>query len=158
MFAIFLAFIAFPAQADIPEIMSCADKTDPDQRLACYDAAVVKLKADLVTARNRKLSLFGFTLPSLNGANDDAKSEPQPALNPQEVKQINANVANAAEDGFGHIVLTLDNGEVWKVQDQTIVPLGAAHNKSVTISKNMFGGFYLTIVGQQSNLSVVRIR
>jgi hypothetical protein len=143
------SLIAISAHADIPEIIACANQTDPKLRLACYDAAAAKLKAQFAEEQSRKLSLFGFTLPSIGGSDADAKSEPAP---------VTAKVTGSRDDGVGHVILTLDNGEVWKVQDQTLVPINAARSKGVVISKNLLGGFYLSVAGQQNNLSVIRVQ
>ncbi len=44
--SLFAAIVAVPgvARADLPELIACAGKTDNAERLACYDAAVAKLK------------------------------------------------------------------------------------------------------------------
>jgi hypothetical protein len=152
------SLIAVSAYGDIPEIIACSDQSDPNLRLACYDAAAVKLKADLAAAQSRKLSLFGFTLPFQGGPENAAAAEPEPVLGPKDVTQITARLTDAVKDPYGHAILTLDNGQAWKVMDETLVPLVAARANGVVISKNIMGGFYLSVIGQQNNLSVVRIR
>ncbi len=157
LLAVLAAAAAMPALADIPEIVACADQPDAKLRLACFDAAVVKLKADVVHAEERKRSLFGFTFPLMGGDDSEAeKAEPQ--LGPKDVMQITAKLASATKDGAGHVIMTLDNGQIWKVQDQTLVPLNAAKTDGVVITRNLMGGYYLSVVGHNNELSVTRIR
>jgi hypothetical protein len=154
---VFAGFVAVPARADIPEILACADQADPKARLACFDAAVVKLKADVAEEQTRKRSLFGFAFPLIGSDNDSDKAR-EPDLGPKEVTQITAKLSGSIKDGFGHVIMTLDNGQTWKVQDQTLVPLGAARANGVIISRNLMGGYYLSVVGQNNEISVTRIR
>jgi hypothetical protein len=154
-----LCLVAWPAFADIQDVIACTDTAEGPARLQCYDSAVAKLKSELAAEQARKRSLFGFALPSLGGSDEAAAApEPKPVFGPREVTEIEAKVTDSVNDGAGHLILTLDNGEAWKVQDQTLFPNNAARKAGVIISKNLFGGFYLSVVGQQNNISVVRVR
>jgi hypothetical protein len=152
----FIYITAMPALADIPEIVACADQADAKLRLACFDAAVVKLKTDVAEAEARKKSLFGFSLPSLGLSGGD--STPEPVLGPKDAVQVTAKVTGAIKDSSGHVIMTLDNGQVWKVQDEGLVPVNAAKTVGIVINENMTGGYYLSIIGQTNNLSVMRVR
>jgi hypothetical protein len=151
------ALAATQARADIPEIVACANQVDPKLRLACFDAAVVKLKADVVQAEAHKRSLFGFTLP-FGDDDSDSNAPPQPNLGPKEVTRITAGVSDSSIDGTGHVVLKLDNGQVWRIQDSTHAPLMAMKKDGVVIQRTILGGYYLSAAGQDDRLSAVRIQ
>jgi hypothetical protein len=158
------------ARADIPALLACAEQADAKLRLACYDSEAAKLKTQLAEAQARKLSLFGFTLPF--GDSDGAKTpsggaasadvggsaEKEPILGPHEVNQISAKLSSLSKDAFGHSVVTLDNGQVWKVSDYSHLPNGGGTSQTIHIVRNMFGGFYLNVDDQTNDIPVNRIR
>jgi hypothetical protein len=145
------------ARADIPEVVACADKADPKARLACYDAAVAKLKGEVAETENRERSLFGFKMP-FTGAEPDNGADAKPKLSPENVNEIDANVASWKISPIGHFILTLDNNQVWLVKDSRPVPLSAGKDTRVAIVRNMMGGFYMGVNGVNNDLSVVRIK
>jgi hypothetical protein len=145
------------ARADIPEIVACADKADPKARLACYDAAVVKLKGELAETENRERSLFGFKMP-FTSAEPDSGEDAKPKLSPRNVNEIDANVTSWKVTPIGHFILTLDNDQVWLVKDSRPVPLSAGKDTRVAIVRNMMGGFYMGVNGVNNDLSVIRIK
>jgi hypothetical protein len=152
---IVLAAIALStaARGDIPELLACADNTDPQARLACYDAAAAKLKAQMAEAEKRNGTLFGFSLPF--GDSDD--SDHASKLAPQTVNEIDAKLIAVRSDIGGHQILTLNNGQVWRIDDSrnlTLVP----GNDLIAVVRNDLGGYYLSINGHDNKLSVTRIR
>jgi hypothetical protein len=157
---VLLACVSGPVLADLPAVMACAKETDDKVRLACYDAAVVKLKAELAAAEARKLSLFGFALP-FSGAGGPGQSESapsEPVLGPREVNEIDAKLDHATKDGVGHVILELDNGEAWKVLDERLLPLSRGKDTTIQIVRNQFGGYYLNLNGETDNITVNRVR
>jgi hypothetical protein len=147
-----------PARADIPEMLACADKTADTERLACYDAAVVRLKKQLAEAQKRNFTLFGFQLPFTDGNNDQGSGTPkEPVFGPKEVDQISAHLVEWVMDYTGHVRFTLDNGQVWQVDDVAHVPLRQKEGTPLVIARNAFGGFFMSLNGQDTRLGVHRL-
>ncbi len=150
---------AVPAHADIPAILACAGVTDPQARLKCYDTEAAKLKTDVEQAQQRKFSLFGFTLPFTGEDSPEAqKAPPEPNLGPKEVNQISTQLADWTKDYAGHVTMTLDNGQVWRVEDVRPVPLSHGKGTPIVITRNILGGYYMSVNGRDTRLSVTRIR
>jgi len=152
------AAIAVPgiARADLPELMACAGKTDNAERLACYDAAVAKLKKQVADENQKRVTLFGFQLP-FSGSDDD-KDNKEPVLGPKEVNSVSAKLERAGNDGIGHVVVHLDNGQSWRVSEGTNTRLVSVPGTGIQIVRNIFGGFYMNIEGGATNVPVTRIQ
>jgi hypothetical protein len=157
-FSLFAAIAAVPgiARADLPELLACADKTDNAERLACYDAAAAKLKKQVADENQKRVTLFGFQLP-FSGSDED-KDNKQPVLGPKEVNSVAAKLESSGNDGVGHIVVHLDNGQSWRVNEGTSTRLVSAAGTGIQIVRNIFGGFYMNIEGGATNVAVTRIK
>ena len=150
-------FSASAAWADVPAILACADQTDSQARLQCFDREAAKLKKDMQEAQARKFSLFGFQLP-FTGGDDSPDTPKEPVLGPKEVNQISANLTGWIKDYTGHVHLTLDNGQTWQVEDTARVPLTQKDGTPVVIVRNLFGGFFMSLNGRDTRLTVTRLR
>ena len=157
-FGLFAAIVTAPglARADLPELLACADKTDNAERLACYDAAAAKLKKQVAEENQKRVTLFGFQLP-FTGSDED-KSNKEPVLGPKEVNSVAAKLESAGNDGIGHIVVHLDNGQSWRVNEGTSTHLVSVPGTGIQIVRNIFGGFYMNIEGGATNVPVTRIK
>jgi hypothetical protein len=142
------------ARADIPELLACADQTDPKARLACYDGEAAKLKTQMADAEKRKTTLFGFSMPF---SNSDEAEHPEPKLAPQEVREIDAKLVGVTTGIGGHQILALNNGQVWRIDDSRTLFLTPGKDL-VAIVRNDLGGFYLSLNGRDNKLSVSRVR
>jgi len=157
-FGLFAAIVAVPglARADLPELLACADKADNAERLACYDAAAAKLKKQVADENQKRTTLFGFQLP-FTGSDED-KGNKEPVLGPKEVNSVAAKLESAGNDGIGHIVVHLDNGQSWRVNEATSTRLVSVPGTGIQIVRNIFGGFYMNIEGGATNVLVTRIK
>jgi hypothetical protein len=145
-----------PARADVPALLACADQADPKLRLACYDSEAAKLKTQLVEAEAKKNTLFGFTLP-FGGSEQEAGQPPEPKFGPPEVNEVDSKLSGVTKDITGHYIVTLDNGQFWRIEDSVNFYLRAAE-QPVAVARNGFGGFYLGIDGHDNKLSVTRLK
>ena len=159
----FLLLLAPAALADLAEVTACADKTDDKERLACYDAAVAKLKTDMANAEVREKekgkTLFGLPIPFTGPKTEEDFGKP-PTEPPEqkEVTEISAKVTGFSRDALGHIFLMLDNGQVWRVDEYRPVLLSTAGTTTVSIERRFMGGYYMSVNGADSNLTVTRIK
>jgi hypothetical protein len=158
-FGLSALFIVTPglARADIPELLACADKTDNTERLACYDAAAAKLKNQITEENKRRVTLFGFQLPFAN-SEEDEQGKKLPVLGPKEVDQVAAKFESAGNDGIGHVVIHLDNGQSWRVNEGTSTHLVSVRGTPIQVVRNIFGGFYMNVEGGATNVPVTRIK
>ena len=110
-------------QASTSEIYACADIDAEGERLACYDAAVGRLKSaeeagDVVTISRQeveqvKKESFGFSIPSLpnfatsvfSGGDED------------EIEELTLPVSRVARGNGGSFLVYLENGQVWEQID-----------------------------------------
>jgi hypothetical protein len=146
------------ARADIPEILACADKTDSGQRLACYDTAAAKLKQQMSEAEKRNNTLFGFKLPFSDDGTDENGVPTAPKLAPKQVNAVDSKVKTVGKDIAGHLLVTLENGQVWRLDEYRTVNGLSVPGTPVQIVRNMFNGFYLGVDGHNNELSVSRIK
>jgi len=158
LLALLTVFAVAPglARADIPELMACADKTDPTVRLACYDAAAAKLKKQIAEENTRRATLFGFQLPFTGS--DDAEANATPQLGPKDIGQVDAKLTSSSRDPAGHVVINLDNGQSWRVNEATSTHIASVPGTPIQVVRNAFGGFYMNVNGRSTELSVARIK
>ncbi|MGB3627223.1 MAG: hypothetical protein WA989_15430 [Henriciella sp.] len=134
--------------ASTTRVYACIDVADDLERLACYDAAVGRLKAaeetgDVVTVTREqveevKRDSFGFSLPSLPklvmpklGGDDDS-----------EIKEMTIAVDRISRGGDGKFIVYLENGQVWQQIESKKVYYSAKRGvENVTIKSAALGSF-----------------
>ena len=120
-----LCLLALPAiaeNASTGDVYACAQITGNEERLACYDAAVGRLKAaedaGEVTTVTRaqveqaKRETFGFSIPSLPSfgfKNDDGSND--------KFDEVTMAVKSVGRDAAGKLRITLEGGQVWVQND-----------------------------------------
>ena len=130
-------------------VLDCRAIADGVQRLACFDKAVgamakAEQTGDLVTIdreqrRVVRRQAFGLTLPSL--AMFDKGEQPD------EANRIAVTLANAARNGSGKWVFTLDDGAVWRqIDDGELEPPPRPGQKAM-IRRAMLGSYMIHIEG-----------
>jgi hypothetical protein len=173
-----IGFGAFaqPSKGETPlaPIYACADKSDPNERLACFDATVAAIrtkeaKSEIVTFDKQRVEkvrreAFGFYLPSLPRLGFPALSTPEATKGPsKESSSTNADieeqvfVVTAYRQVGGNIILTLENGQIWQLSeaDTFNAPSGTPFN--VKIRTAALGSFILTIEGRNKGYRVRRL-
>jgi len=168
------ASIAAPVRADpardvLAEVAKCADVAESSLRLACYDAAVARVKSALaatapapeVPASKSLLDWFGFSRADKPVTKqEDFGKPPQPAV-PAELKEITAVVIEFAKTARGKAIFILDNGQVWRQLDAdgTEVPYAPAGKQmKVTVETGFLGSYNLTIDGRNGLIKVTRLK
>lgn len=150
------AAIAAPRAELVNKLVECRTMTDPDKRLACYDAQVAALDAaekskDLVImdrqqVRETRRSLFGFLLPQFNPGGDKAESA-------DDIKEIDAAIISAQRtSGNGWSFVLSDGAGTWTTTDALFSP--PRRGDKVHIKKGMMGGF----LGSVGNSDGIRLR
>lgn len=136
--------------ASTEAVYACAQIGEDAERLACYDAAVGRLKAaeeaGEVTTISRadvdavQRESFGFSLPSLPkiampglGGGDD------------ELDHVTTAVSEVRADPYGKAVVTLDNGQVWRQIDDTRVLAVRRGAEEAEIQRAALGSFKMKL-------------
>ena len=136
---------------------SPAPTTDNAQRLACYDAAAAKLKKQMADAEKESFTLFGFKLPTFDGSDNSGQGDTV-KLAPKLVTQVNSTLKSTTRDIAGHRIVTLENGQSWRIEDSKPAKGINTPGTPVQIVRNLFGGFYMGLGDDNNELSVTRIK
>jgi hypothetical protein len=126
------------AAAELPEALKpCLAMRRDSERLACFDRAAAAIEAGQADA--------AVTSPeSLFGSNAEvAQSSGESDSKRDELKQISGSAAYTRRTDEGMIVLTLDNGQVWRQQDANVT-LTIEPGDPVTVVRASMGTFRIT--------------
>lgn len=168
-----------PANAGVSPlepIYACANKTDPTERLACYDAAVAGIRAkeaksEIVTFDKQRVEkvrreAFGFSLPSLpklgfpafgGGPKGEGKEQNVAAAAAvEEIEEQSFTVVSTRESA-GRVVLTLENGQVWRLTEAGELNAPKRPPYNVKIRTAAMGSFILTVEGRNKGYRVRRV-
>ncbi|MFN7605910.1 MAG: hypothetical protein ACK5RU_08335, partial [Hyphomonadaceae bacterium] len=155
------------AVSPLEPIYACANKTDPTERLACFDAAVATIRAkeaksEIVTFDKQRVEkvrreAFGFSLPSLPklgfpafGGAPKAEGKDQSvaaAAVETDIEEQSFTVASTRESA-GRVVLTLENGQVWRLTEAGELNAPSRPPYKVKIRTAAMGSFILTVEGR----------
>lgn len=155
--SIFAAFAVFSGPilaqtASTGDVYACVEIESDTDRLACYDGAVGRLKAaeesgEVATVSREEVEQvrkdsFGFSIPSLPtlalpkfGSNEDA-----------ELKRVETGVAAVRSSANGALLVTLDNGQVWRQIDSKPVRVSRKRlPEKATIKTAALGSFMMKL-------------
>lgn len=142
-----------PQPQAFKEMVQCRAITDPQARLACYDAQVGKLEqaaasgdvvvADRASMKEAKKGLFGFRLPSLGifGGGDDDKDQ---------VDSIESTVSSARTIGYGSWRVTLADGSTWEQTDSERLLFDPVRGNKVKVYRGALGTYRMNVDGQRA--------
>jgi hypothetical protein len=136
----------------LAEVYRCADESDAAQRLACYDAAVGRLKqaeqsgdfraVDREAVASVRREAFGFALPNLARilpfGRQGSVSEEIEQVEDRQTFQVDRVIERA--NGFHAFVMT--NGQVW-AQVESMSARAMRSGANVTIRRAAFGSFLM---------------
>lgn len=169
---------AAPSVSPLSPIYACAEKTDPVERLACFDSAVASVKA--AEARSEIIALdqprvaavrreaFGFRIPSLprfgfGGARAEASAgassgtpSTRPPNNEDDEEQTYA-VARIGRAG-DRVAIYLENGNVWQMTEAGELNAPSQTPFNVRIKSAAMGSFLLNVEGRNKGYRVRRVQ
>lgn len=114
----------------------CARIIGADERLACYDRAFPPVH-DAHAEAAEQARTFGFPQKPLSARQAKAASHD---------KQIDVQVASVGSDADGERLFTLNNGQVWRQTESSVLGL-VRPGDVVTIRAASFGSYFLTTAG-----------
>ena len=156
-------------------LYACAEKTDPTQRLACFDAAVAAVKAaearsELVTMDQPRVAAvrreaFGFRIPSLPrfgfggpAAGVAAGGAPASAARERDMQEDDQVFAVARVGRAGNrVAIYLDNGNVWHLTEAGELNAPRQTPFNVRIRTAAMGSYMLSVEGRNKGYRVRRV-
>jgi hypothetical protein len=178
-FAILVLIVPAAASADAlrDELRVCRDLPDDDARLICYDAAVDRSRqstysspapasesppaaapaepagtpgtaaAAAATGTLTQEDLFGKT-------GDEVERTVEEATGDQRIDSLSATVTKLREYAYNKVLITLDNGQVWKQVDTSSLRLRVGD--AIDIERASLGSFMLRKQGSKRSMRVSR--
>jgi hypothetical protein len=141
--------------AYITSLRDCQAKTDPAERLACYDNAVAAMVAassegevrvvDREEVRQTRRKLFGFSLPDLGifGGKGD-KDDPETAA---EFTTLQTTITGVRAVS-GKYVLTTEEGAQWQLDEMPSRLMKPKVGQPLEIKAGALSSYFLRINGQ----------
>lgn len=164
------------AVSPLEPIYACANKTDPTERLACFDAAVATIRAkeaksEIVTFDKQRVEkvrreAFGFSLPSLpklgfpafGGApKAEGKDQSVAAAKVEEDIEEQSFTVVSTRESAGRVVITLENGQIWRLTEAGELNAPKRPPYKVNIRTAAMGSFILTVEGRNKGYRVRRV-
>lgn len=141
--------------AYIKGLRDCQAKTDPAERLACYDSAVAAMVAassegevrvvDREEVRQTRRKLFGFALPDLGifGGKSD-KDDPEQA---EEFTTLQTTITGVRSVS-GKYVVTTAEGAQWQIDEMPARLMKPRVGQPLEIRAGALSSYFLRINGQ----------
>jgi hypothetical protein len=134
----------------LDEVYACASISEAEARLACYDAAVGRLReaqtsgnlvaVDRQQAQEIERDAFGFHLPSLPRIFGRNSNEPAA----ETVAEMRLEIASVVRRRNGPATFTMTNGQIWtQIDDENA--RNAREGGTVTIRRATFGSFLMSV-------------
>lgn len=178
IFACLLPGAAAFADALQDELRVCRGLTDDDARLICYDAAVDRSRnsgpsrpapapAKAATPAPAEPAAAAAGTAAATGAaaelsqedlfgktGDEVERTVQEATGSERIDSLSATVTKLQQYSYDKVLITLDNGQVWKQVDASSLRLRAGD--AVDIERASLGSFMLRKKGSKRSMRVAR--
>lgn len=141
--------------ADDAAMLACRALPDTAKRLACYDAIPVGAAAPMAA---RSSAPAAAPVPA---ASPEQNFGLRPVVRKQqdaEPAAIHSSVVGRFDGWSPGTVLTLANGQVWKVTDDADAVLPIMQNPKVEITRGLLGAYFLQVEGHTNSARVARVR
>ena len=139
-----LLLVSTTALADDATVLQCRSLADAASRLACYDAMPVGLVRPALAA------------PAAAPAADFGRETIKPKAQAQPAA-IESTIVGEFSGWRPNMRITLANGQVWRIVDDSAIDLPRSGNQKVRIERNLFGTLFLTIDGSNQSAKVRRV-
>lgn len=142
--------------AYVAALRACQGKTDPAERLACYDTAVAAMVSassegevrvvDREEVRETRRKLFGFSLPDLGifGGKSDKDDPEQQA----EFTTLQTTISGVRASGKTYVLVTAEGAE-WQLDELPARLMRPKVGQTLEIKKGALSAYFLRIDGQK---------
>ena len=144
-----------PESAYIKALRDCQAKTDPAERLACYDSAVAAMVSassegevrvvDKEEVRQTRRKLFGFALPDL-GIFGGKADEEDPAQ-AEEFATLQTTITGVRVAN-GKYIVTTEEGAQWQIDEMPARLMKPKVGQPLEIKAGALSSYFLRINGQ----------
>ena len=151
------------------KLSTCNDLTDADARLACYDAAVDRSRQSAASgpapaapqpaapaqAEPAKTGAGTLSQEDLFGkSGDEMERTVQEATGSAPIDSLGATISKLQRYSYDKVLITLDNGQVWKQIDGSSLRLRVGD--AIEIERASLGSFMLKKQGSKRTMRVSR--
>ncbi len=148
IFAALVPIIAAPALAQEAlhkKVYACAQMADAGQRHSCFDALVPELKkaGESQFGATPAPKTSALTAPVVTAENPKAPKQ----TTPSEPDKVSLSVKSMLRSTDGKLRFTMENGQVWKQIDTTMLRNVGEAPWTAEIRKASFGSFLLSLNG-----------
>ena len=158
--AMVTASLSLPAVAAVEQsLQQCAQIGQDAQRLACYDqlSASLKSPSTQVNAATPNSPVVASTAPTQAAPTATAaiaRFGAKPVEVVQEPEAIELTIASISQSARGNLIISFDNGQVWKQLEAKRYRLAAGDK--VQIKKAALGSYLLQAEGRNRSIRVQR--
>lgn len=142
---------------DRERLAACANTVSLIARAGCYDKLAKAILADAPSSSSAPANRIAATTtpdPASFGRSDaEKRKQLQSSLGVREAAEISAGIAGVRRTPHGKLLVTLDNGQVWRQLDSAKLPLG--EGESVRIERAGLGSYLLQ---KQAGSRTIRVR
>jgi hypothetical protein len=148
-----------PESAYVTALRDCQGKTDPAERLACYDTAVAAMVAassegevrvvDRAEVRETRRKLFGFALPDFGifgGRGDKDEGETEEAE--EEFATLTTTITGVRTSSGAYVLVTAE-GAQWQLDEMPARLMKPKVGQPLEIKKGALSSYFLRINGQK---------
>jgi hypothetical protein len=144
-----------PESSYVTALRECQSKTDPNERLACFDSAVASIVSassegevrvvDREEVRQTRRKLFGFALPDFGifGSNDNEEPTQE-----DEFASLQTTITGVRA-ASGTYVITTQEGAQWQLDEVPSRLMRPKPGQSLEIKKGALSSYFLRINGQK---------
>lgn len=139
----------------VTALRQCQTKTDPAERLACYDTAVASIVSassegavrvvDRKEVHETRRSLFGFALPDLDIFGKSDKDDPEQE---KEFATLETTISSVRRTRDSYILITAEDAE-WQLDNVPARLMPPKPGHSLEIRKGALSSYFLRIDGQK---------
>lgn len=147
--------------ADDAAMLTCRALPDTAKRLACYDAIPVGAAAPMAARSSAPAAAPVPAAAAAPAASPEQNFGLRPVVRKQkdaEPAAIHSSVVGRFDGWSPGTVLTLANGQVWKVTDDADAVLPIMQNPKVEITRGLLGAYFLQVEGHTNSARVARVR
>ena len=158
-----VSLLPWPSLAADTALTECRQIDDIEERVACYDEVVdsryrsdTSVQADAASPPTMAEDQEAPDAQSLFGTNDaEARQIVETTLAIEQIDHIEATVSDVRESAGDKMILTLDNGQVWRQLDSKTLHLKSG--EVVIIRKASFSSFLLEKKSGSRSIRVKRV-
>jgi len=186
--ALMASFWATTASANMEDVVACRNISNDVARLACFDAAVPGVRAEIRAANEvdeatleeeeDQRSFFGLprlSLPNVLRRRETTEEEFGSASMEQRdarengttdelleenrvLQEVELEVVEWGRNPYGKYFMVMDNGHVWRQTDDGRMPFRNSGVNTVIIHRARLGGFMMAVNGNNRYYRVERVR